>query len=64
VPSDYTPHNYYIDANSNWLLKVNSKNKINVVNRFIESIRRKRFKKYIHVKKTSVLIRKELSKNL
>lgn len=64
VPSDYTPHNYYIDPNSNWLLKVNSKDKINVVNRFIESIRRKRFKKYTHVKKTSVLIRKELSKNL
>tara|TARA_B100000989_G_C19512106_1_gene459658 strand:- start:471 stop:1550 length:1080 start_codon:yes stop_codon:yes gene_type:complete len=62
IPSDKTPHNYYLHKNANQLIKINGKNYLSIINKFKKNISKTKTKNFFHEKNTSTKILKILKK--
>jgi UDP-N-acetylglucosamine 2-epimerase len=62
IPSDYTPHNYYLAKNANCILKLDDKNYKSKAKEFINSIKDIKIKKFKHKKNISNFIVRVLKK--
>jgi len=62
IPSDYTPHNYYLAKNANYILKLDDKNYKSKAKKFINSIKDIKIKKFKHKQNISNFIVRELKK--
>ena len=62
IPSNKTPHGFYLDKNANHLVNIDNKNYLLSVKNFIKSVKSKKLKKFLHIKNTSKQINKILKK--
>jgi UDP-N-acetylglucosamine 2-epimerase len=62
IPSNKTPHSFYLNRKANQLVDLRSKNFINKTKLFQKSIFKKEFKKFSHKKNTSDLVIKTIKK--
>ena len=62
IPSNKTPHSFYLNKKANHLVDLRTKNFMNIVNSFQKSILNKELKKFNHKGNTSNLIIKAIKK--
>ena len=62
IPSNKTPHSFYLNKKANHLVDLRTKNFMNIVNSFQKSILNKELKKFNHKENTSNLIIKAIKK--
>ena len=64
IPLDFTPHNYYLSENSNKILKIENKNYLLNVKKFLQNSKNKKTKMFYHKKHVSKNIIRHLKKIL
>ena len=64
IPSNKTPHSFYLNKKANQLLDLRNKNFMSKIKTFQKSILKKEFKKFSHQGNTSNLIIKAIKKFL